>query len=244
MMEHYLDGRFFKQVKGHVNLLKTLQQFSDSITVVKDQASRYVFGTLRFAQLCRQKEPKEILGHTDEDFFPKYLCDQYRDEDREVMAGTTIYNKKWLVPEQHGVISWCLSSKFPIQGTNNQIIGLCCRLKMVRIAEGQIDPRLTKVIQYIGSHYDEKLDQQTLAQMCHLSTGQFSRNFKKTFNCTPNDYITKTRINAACHDLETSDLSVTEIALRNGFFDCSHFGKQFHAMMGVSPGTHRKKWKQ
>ena len=68
-MEHYLDGRFFKQVKGHVNLLKTLQQFSDSITVVKDQASRYVFGTLRFAQLCRQKEPKEILGHTDEDFF-------------------------------------------------------------------------------------------------------------------------------------------------------------------------------
>lgn len=243
-MEHHLDSRFFKQVKGQLNLLNTLQLFSDSITVVKDQASRYVFGTLRFAQMCRQKEPKDILGHKDEDFFPKYLCDQYRDEDREVMGGATIYNKKWLVPEPHGATSWCLSSKFPIQGTNDQIIGLCCTLKIVRIAEEQTDPRLTRVIQYIGSHYDEKLDQQTLAKLCHLSTGQFSRNFKKTFKCTPNDYITKTRINAACHDLETSDLSITEIAFKNGFFDCSHLGKQFQAMMGVSPGTHRKNWKK
>ena len=71
MMEYHLDNRFFKQVKGQVNLLNTLQLFSDSITVVKDQASRYVFGTLRFAQMCRQKDSKEILGHKDEDFFPK-----------------------------------------------------------------------------------------------------------------------------------------------------------------------------
>ena len=243
MIEHPQDSGFFKQVKGQVNLLHTLQQFSDSITVVKDRSSRYVFGTLRFAQMCRQKAPKDILGHTDEDFFPKYLCDQYRDEDRAVLAGTTIHNKKWLVPERGGVMSKCLSSKFPVQGSNNQIIGLCCTLKMVRIAEEQTDPRLTKVIRYIETHYGDKLDLETLARLCHLSAGQFSRLFKRSFNSTPNEYIMKTRINAACHDLETSDLSVTEIALNHGFFDCSHFGKQFHAMMGVSPKTHRKKWK-
>lgn len=243
-MECNWDNRFFKKVKGEVNLLNTLQLLSDSITLVKDKESRYVFGTLLFAKMCKKREPKEILGHKDEDFFPKYLCDQYRNEDKEVMGGSAIYNKKWLVPERRGVISWCLSSKFPIQGTNNQIIGLCCTLKNFRIAEEQADPRLAKVIQYIGSHYDEKLDQETLAKLCHLSVGQFSRNFKKTFKCSPNDYITKTRINAACRDLETSDLSITEIAFRNGFFDCSHFGKHFHAMMGVSPGVHRKNWEK
>ena len=240
-MNTAIDENFFKQLPSPHNLLNTLQLFSDAIILIKDRTGKYVFGTLPFARLCRKKQVHEIIGHRDEDFFPQYLCNQYNIEDQKVFNGSSILNKEWLVPEQRGVTSWCSSSKTPIFDKENEVIGLCCMLNNFQVAEDQLqsDARLTKAITYIGKHYNEKITLEILAKLCNLSIGQFCRNFKKTFKSTPNDYIIKTRINAACIDLENTQLSVTDIAFEHGFFDCSHFAKKFLSMMGESPGKYR-----
>ena len=48
------------------------------------------------------------------------------------------------------------------------------------------------------------------------------------------------RIQTAKKLLESTDLSVTEIAMRCGFNSSSYFTKQFHALTGKTPAQYRK----
>jgi transcriptional regulator GlxA family with amidase domain len=47
----------------------------------------------------------------------------------------------------------------------------------------------------------------------------------------------------ACKMLETTNLPVTEIALRTGFGSNSYFTKMFHRTWGITPVAHRKAYR-
>ena len=48
------------------------------------------------------------------------------------------------------------------------------------------------------------------------------------------------RILAACDLLQSSEQSVTEVALEVGFYDHSDFSRQFRRIMGQSPTDYRR----
>jgi AraC-like DNA-binding protein len=50
------------------------------------------------------------------------------------------------------------------------------------------------------------------------------------------------RINAACQALAEGKKLISEIALHGGFYDLSHFDRQFRKIMGMSPGNFRKRY--
>ena len=80
------------------------------------------------------------------------------------------------------------------------------------------------------------------AEMSGLSIRQFERKFKKTFLTSPQDYIMKTRVQHACNFLLKSKMSISEIALKVGFYDQSVFTRQFKKQQGLTPGAYRKKF--
>ena len=56
--------------------------------------------------------------------------------------------------------------------------------------------------------------------------------------------VMKNRIRAARHLLLNTNQTITEIAHRTGFYDHSHFIKQFQKDVGMSPTDFKRKYSQ
>ena len=96
------------------------------------------------------------------------------------------------------------------------------------------------VMKYIIAHYASGVSSRDAASELHVEHSSFCRSFKKTFGCCFTDYVLAYRLEKAKVLLKSSDLSVTEIAFKVGFGDCSYFCKVFKKGVGCSPLCYRK----
>ncbi|HIK90856.1 MAG TPA: helix-turn-helix domain-containing protein, partial [Planctomycetes bacterium] len=62
------------------------------------------------------------------------------------------------------------------------------------------------------------------------------------FGITPNHYIREVRIGVARHLLESDQLSMAQVASQCGFYDQSHFSRQFKKSTGLSPLQYRRRY--
>lgn len=99
------------------------------------------------------------------------------------------------------------------------------------------------VKQYIRDHYKEIISIQNLAEQVNLNTDYLGRVFKKQTGITISCAIQKTRVEAACRLLNTTDSSIAEIAFNSGFEDVSFFYIIFKKYMGISPNIYRQHMK-
>jgi len=102
------------------------------------------------------------------------------------------------------------------------------------------DESFMKTLSYIHAHYSEKITLDYLVSLSQMSRSAFINKFKKICNCPPLTYLNKTRVNEAEKLLLNSNISITEVAERTGFYDCSHFAKTFTTLKGISPFSFRK----
>ncbi len=100
--------------------------------------------------------------------------------------------------------------------------------------------RQKELLIYIQEHYMEDITLQTLANEFHLSEKYISRYFKEHFCLTFSHYLNHLRLTNAQRLLETTELSVTETALRSGFSSVSYFIRMFKECYGISPLKYRK----
>ena len=78
-----------------------------------------------------------------------------------------------------------------------------------------------------------------LAGACGLSSGQFSRAFKRTLGTSPHQWLLDQRI-ARAKCLLRGKRSISEVALECGFADQSHLSRVFLRKVGITPGE----WKR
>ncbi len=97
------------------------------------------------------------------------------------------------------------------------------------------------VLDYIHLHYNENLSLHTLANMVHLSEGQFCRSFKHFTGMTPFQYLNRHRILQSCQDLYHTDKKITEIAYSHGFNNISYYNRAFLKVMHMPPSEYRKR---
>ncbi|WP_172435865.1 helix-turn-helix domain-containing protein [Sediminicola luteus] len=73
-----------------------------------------------------------------------------------------------------------------------------------------------------------------------ITQKSFIQKFKKDYLLTPNTYVKLKLINTSIQRLETSRFgSLTELALDAGFYDQSHFIRNFKKFCGCSPKQYR-----
>jgi len=79
-----------------------------------------------------------------------------------------------------------------------------------------------------------------LSKFFGMSHRNFTRRFKQATNITPIQYLQKQRVNAAQELLQSSNLSIKEIAYRTGYLDVSYFSKLFKQQISISPNEYRR----
>ena len=100
-------------------------------------------------------------------------------------------------------------------------------------------PRLRRVIELMRSCLDEELSLERLAAAGGLSPSHFSRAFNRAMGQPPHRYLFRLRIDKAQVLLDTTDLPVTDVALRCGFSQPSYFATAFRKATGYSPRAWR-----
>lgn len=104
--------------------------------------------------------------------------------------------------------------------------------------------RILTMMAFIQANYGEKLTLRDIADAASVSTRECLRCFREGIHESPVDYLTDYRLQVAKKLLETTALSITDIALRCGFNSNSYFTKIFHRSCGKTPNAYRKEWQQ
>lgn len=94
-------------------------------------------------------------------------------------------------------------------------------------------------IDYIQTHYKDKIYQQDIADLLHISVRYLNKLFKQYVGITFSKYINIYRINRSI-ELMSGSLSLTEIALSVGYNDSQYYSKVFTQIINASPSYYRK----
>jgi AraC-like DNA-binding protein len=102
-----------------------------------------------------------------------------------------------------------------------------------------MDPRVEKIEQLMRNNVQREWSLLELAQAVNLSVWRLSHIFVSQVGKSPMQYLRQLRMDRAKYLLETSFLSVKEIAHQVGLNDESHFVRDFKKMHGDAPTRYR-----
>jgi AraC-like DNA-binding protein len=93
---------------------------------------------------------------------------------------------------------------------------------------------------YIHDHLNKRFTIHELAGHCGISASHLRLKFRKTMGVSLGQYIQRIRFDRACHLLQTTGLTGSEIAYQCGFTSPATFCRAFHNQAGCTPNAFRK----
>lgn len=99
---------------------------------------------------------------------------------------------------------------------------------------------LAPVIDHVGAHLGDDLDNRQLAAVAGCSSDHLIRLFKQRLGQTPAQYVQERRVADAAERLLKTDDSIDQIAASTGFANRYHFSRIFARLLGCPPARYRK----
>ncbi len=115
--------------------------------------------------------------------------------------------------------------------------GIISHSDATRIADG--DREIIDAARYISSSFYLPITLSSMADRAGLSQSYFSKRFRTVVGIGMKEYLTSVRLKHASIELLSTNHSVTEVAINNGFSDSNYFKDAFKKMYGVSPRAYR-----
>ena len=177
-------------------------------------------------------------------------ADPFRDYKNSVLIMNTLFRKaiedNYVHPIYIHIASSRLGTKIEQAQTEmelNTLVGemvktYCGLVKGYSLASYSAPVR--KAILYIDLNLCANISTKDVAQDQFISPNYLSTRFKQEVGEGISDYILKRRITMACSLLESTALSVQDIASKVGIPDASYFSKQFKKVTGVAPLRYQK----
>ncbi len=115
-----------KVLKAERNMLRTLIDNLPDYIYVKDIQSRFIISNSAVARVMGAKNPDEIIGKTDFDFYPKEMAEKYfQDEQKIISSGEPLINKNEPVIDRiDNKKIWVLTTKVPLRDSYGNITGI------------------------------------------------------------------------------------------------------------------------
>jgi len=102
--------------------------------------------------------------------------------------------------------------------------------------------KLTKdVIAYIETHLEDEISLKELSAVFEKNPSFLSNTFSKETGQPLTKFIHQSRIQEALRLFNTSNMSISEVALTVGYQDFSYFSKTFSKYVGCSPRQYKKR---
>jgi AraC-like DNA-binding protein len=212
---------------------------------IKDRAGHYHWVNRAFLQNYSLERMEQVVGKTDHDLSPPHLADQYVHDDERVLNGEEIENRIELVGRFDHTSTWCQTTKRAVRDARGRIIGTVgiTRVADPRAVQSDLpDAALGRVLAHMRAHFAEPLANPDLARMAGRSVRAFERLFGKLMQVTPQQYLRRLRVRLACQALINRKSPMVEIAVSHGFYDQSHFVREFRRETGLTPGEYRMRY--
>lgn len=210
---------------------------------LKDKEHRLIAVDEGFLPRLGLKSDAELFGKTDFDLFPPRLAEHFRRDDRAVIKNKSPkLNILELVFNSQGLPDWYLTNKYPLFDRDGKVIGTIGTTRPY--GDGELkwerDDEIGRAVSYIRKNFRKDLAIADLIQVSCLNHRKLHRGFVELFGVAPMQFITRTRIEAACDDLLTTSNKLSKIAKDNGFYDQSSFTQHFRRQMSITPLKYRK----
>jgi len=102
-------------------------------------------------------------------------------------------------------------------------------------------PLIKRATDYVGSHYSDPIQLESIGSALNISRYHFCRSFKRTTGLTFMEYLREVRIEKAKTLLRNTNLRVGEIAFEVGFQTLTHYNRTFRKTVGCSPTEYRSR---
>ncbi len=99
---------------------------------------------------------------------------------------------------------------------------------------------LNKAAEVLEQHLeDPEFDHESFAQLLNMSLRSLQRKLKALIDRTPNMLLIEMRMKKAAQYLAETDLHVSEISFKTGYYDTRKFNRHFKTEFGQSPSQFR-----
>lgn len=96
-----------------------------------------------------------------------------------------------------------------------------------------------EAVAYIKKNYSQPINISDISSDLSLDRKYFSKIFKKELQMSPNEYLINYRLARACELIETTNLSIAEIAATVGYDNQFSFSRVFKKYKQISPSDYR-----
>ena len=211
---------------------------------IKDRQGRYRWVNRGFLLNYALERVADVVGRTDHDLSPAHLADQYRLDDDRVLRGQPVDGRLELVGRFDRTAVWSRTTKRPIVDARGRVIGT---VGMTRVVDPELvqadgeDAAIGRVLAHMRAHFSAALPNPTLARIAGRSVRAFERMFRRQMQLPPQQFLRRLRVRLACQVLTMGTDSLSAIAAMHGFYDQSHFVREFRRELGLTPGEYRQR---
>jgi AraC-like DNA-binding protein/ligand-binding sensor protein len=117
-------------------------------------------------------------------------------------------------------------------------LSACGRLLVEEVAPEEPEA-IKRARAFIADRSGEELTLSAVSQVANMSANYFSEKFKEITGIRFVEYVARTRVEKACHLLQSTTLPVTEVAYEVGFQSLSQFNRAFRQLTGQAPSSYR-----
>ncbi|NBA94874.1 helix-turn-helix domain-containing protein [Pseudomonas sp. R5(2019)] len=220
---------------------KIFDRMPDVMFYVKDTQGRYVMVNQTLVKYSGRRNKEAVIGWTADEVFPVTGYSTMAHDLNVMQTGKELIDSLRLFFSPDGHKQWCLSSKYGIFGNQAQATGLVgiSRILPKPDEKNSAYKRLMQFLDLVRDNIGQPLLISDIARQVNLSVDTLERLTKEVFQLTPKQILLKARIDKACELLESSAMSITDIASECGYSDHSAFSRQFKAASHCTPQQYR-----
>ena len=228
---------FLASLAAPDQLTGILDHLGDISVFAKNRDFQLTYGNRHFYERFGFSEGSDFIGKNDFELYPRPLAEKFRADDVRVFStASPLRNIVELFLNQQGIPDWFITQKVPLFGKDGGVVGLMGAIRRYLSDEANAaETAVSAAARNMRGDPGKRWLMRDLARQCGLSQRQFDRKFHDSYGITPQNYLMKTRIQAACHALRQPGSEISSVSLELGFYDQSAFTVQFRRNMGITP---------